>query len=495
MRKFLHGILILSICVAVWPATAAPSRFLMSFLTSPEIAGREAGTPEAERVADTLAARFAQIGLQPAGTNGYFLPFRVEVPRIDSAQTRARFYLEGERDESGSIEAVLGTNLFFFPRHGQSAVLTAPLLDGGYGIVAPEFGREDYTPQSAEGKILLIRIGAPRDSMFMRGSAGFRYSLRPVKARIAEENGALAVIFVQAQEDSTRVEKEVERQHENFDPRPLQLPGTHPMPVLYLDVATGNSLQQKCRDNSGELMADLKLTFAMKESLTLRNVAGILPGSDPEKADEYILVGAHYDHLGRRGDKYYPGADDNASGVVALLSAAEEIATNPPARSILFVCFDGEEKGLLGSKWLVDNLPAIDKVITMVNLDDVGRSPSGHAPMGSPLKIDDSELTVFYSQQSPWIEEALSPVAEKQSLKVAWDPRPVFHEFSDHASFHAKGIPTLFFFSGAHGDYHSPTDTPDKIEWELLDRRAIFLAECLQELGNRDAVFSFESPK
>ncbi|MBU1938054.1 M28 family peptidase [bacterium] len=495
MIKFLRVFLILSLFVAGWSATAAPSQTLMSFLTSPEIAGREAGTPEAERVADTLAARFAQIGLQPAGTNGYFLPFRVEVPRLDSTQTRARFYLEGESDESGYIEAVLGTNLFFFPRHGQSAVLTVPLLDGGFGIVAPEFGREDYTPQSAEGKILLIRIGAPSDSMFMRGSAGFRYSLRPVKARIAEENGALAVIFVQATGDSGRLEKEVEKQRKDFDPRPLQLPGTHPMPVLYLDVVTGERLQRKCRDNSGELVADLKLTFAMGEPLTLRNVAGILPGSDPKKAGEYILVGAHYDHLGRRGNTFYPGADDNASGIVALLSAAEDIAANPPALSVLFVCFDGEEKGLLGSKWLVDNLPAVDKVTVMVNLDDVGRSPSGHAPMGSPLKIDDSELTVFYSQQSPWIEEALNPVAEKQSLKVAWDPRPVFHEFSDHASFHAKGIPALFFFSGAHGDYHSPTDTPDKIEWELLDRRVIFLTECLQELGNRDAVFSFESPE
>jgi Zn-dependent M28 family amino/carboxypeptidase len=250
-------------------------------------------------------------------------------------------------------------------------------------------------------------------------------------------------------------------------------------------------LQREKVDGANDMVASLTIAFTFDEPCSLRNVVGIVPGSDPELAPERIVVGAHYDHLGRRGDVYYPGADDNASGVVALIAVARAVVADPPARSVVFVFFDGEEKGLLGSKWLVEHPPGEGDVVAMINLDGVGRKPSGHIPEGSPLKIDDSELTVFYSSQSPWIEDELSRVAEVQSLDVTFDPRPVFHEFSDHASFHGKGIPTMFCFSGAHGDYNAPTDTPDKIEWDLLNRRADFVAGCVETLGNRAEALSF----
>lgn len=468
-------------------ATSAPSRALMTFLTSPEIGGREAGTPEAARVADTLAALMERAGLKPAASNGYFQSFVAEAPRLDSAHTYAHFYLEGEADESEPLEATLASGLFFFPRHGRTQTITAPIINGGYGIVAPELGREDYAPHIAHGKVLMLFLGAPPDSVFKRGGSGFRYSLSMVKARIARESGARALFLVQADGDSGRLRREIGARERDFDARMLQLPGTQTFPVFYLDTVQGDRLQHSCAASPGQLVASLSIAFTWEEPCTLRNIAGILPGSDPQMAPELILVGAHYDHLGRRGDTYYPGADDNASGVVALMAAAQTTAAGPPGRSVLFVFFDGEEKGLLGSKWLAEHPLGEGEIVAMINLDGVGRKASGHIPAGSPLKIDDSELTVFHSSQAAWIEEELGEVAAVESLNVAWDARPVFHEFSDHASFHAKEIPTLFFFSGFHADYHTPADTPDKIEWALLDRRAQFLAGCVEMLGNRKA--------
>ncbi|MBM3325297.1 MAG: hypothetical protein FJY66_06475, partial [Calditrichaeota bacterium] len=206
-RNLLPLILLLP---AVVSCAAPSSRDLMTFLTSLEIGGREAGTPEAARVADTLAALFARTGLRPAGTDGYFQPFLAEAPRIDSANTRVRFRLEGAEETEGTIEAILGKGLFFFPRHGRTQTIDAPVLFGGYGIVAPELGRQDYVPQEARGKLLVLFLGAPPDSAFLQGSAGFRYSLGPVKTRIAQENGALGVFFVQAEGDVGRLQKEVQ---------------------------------------------------------------------------------------------------------------------------------------------------------------------------------------------------------------------------------------------------------------------------------------------
>jgi hypothetical protein len=463
----------------------------MDFLTSPEIGGREAGTPEAARVADSLAVIFARLGLQGAGTDGYFQPFVAEAPRIDSAHTFVRLYSDNETNQSRSFEASLGNGLFFFPKQGRSQVLEAPVLNGGYGIIAPEFKREDYSPQMAKGKILMLFLGAPNDPAFRQGGAGFRYTISQVKSRLAQENGAVAVLFVQAGGDAGRLQKEIQTRQQDFDPRMLQLPEAQPFPVLYMDSLSGMRMQREYEDNKGSASVSINMAFKMEAPRTLRNVAAMIRESDQEKASEIILIGAHYDHLGRRHGTYYPGADDNASGVVALLEAAEAFATHPLARSLFFVCFDGEEKGLLGSKWLANHPLEGGTVAAMINLDCVGRIASGPVPMGSPIPSDDSQLTVFYSKQAPWIEEELAGIAVAQSLKVAWSPQPVFHEFSDHASFHAKKIPSMFFFGGAHADYHKPTDSPDKIDWNLLGKRIEFLKACLDKLGNQQGRLTF----
>jgi hypothetical protein len=127
----------------------------------------------------------------------------------------------------------------------------------------------------------------------------------------------------------------------------------------------------------------------------------------------------------------------------------------------------------------------------MIDLDGIGRQSTDPAPMGSPMPSDDSQLTVFYSKQAPWIEAELKGVALAESLKVAWNPQPVFHEFSDHAPFHTKKIPSMFFFAGAHADYHKPTDSQDKIDWNLLDKRIEFLRACLEKLGNQQGRLTF----
>jgi hypothetical protein len=474
------ALLALLLCQSISLAAVNPSHELMTFLTSSEIDGREAGTPEAARVADTLAVLLQRAGVRPAGDDGYFQYVVVEAPRVDSAKTRVQFYFGGKE-----TQAALGDGLFFFPRQGRTQILTAPVMLGGYGIVAPEFGREDYEAENAKGKFLVLFLGAPRDSMFLPGSPGFRYTLSPVKTRIAQESGALGVFFVEATGDSGRLQREVRAKQEGYDPKILQLPGTQAFPVLYLDTRYSQQLLGNQGNNEEERTATLTLSFEMAKPCTLRNVVGVVQGTDTELTRDYILAGAHYDHLGRRGETYFPGADDNASGVVALLAVAQATALHPLPRSVIFAFFDGEEKGLLGSKYLANHPPLDAHIQTMLNLDEVGRKPNGPPPMGSPVKIESSELTVFYSSQAPWIQKDLEGIAAQESLKVTWEAYPTFHEFSDHAPFHAKKIPVLFFFDGAYGDSNSSQDTPDKIDWGLLARRAQFVFDCVKALGKR----------
>jgi hypothetical protein len=477
--KIRTGLFVLAFSQSICWAALNPSHELMSFLTSPEIGGREAGTPEAARVADTLAALLQRAGLKPAGDDGYFQYVVVEAPRIDSANTRVRFHFGAQE-----TQATLGEGLFFFPRQGRTQTLSAPVLFGGYGIVVRELGREDYKAEDAKGKFLVLFLGAPRDSMFLPGSPGFRYTLSPVKTRIAQESGALGVFFVEATGDSGRLQREVQAKQEDYDPKILQLPGTQSLPVLYLDSRFSRQLFGN-QENSEERTATLTLGFEMAKPCTLRNVVGLVEGTDRGLRKDCILAGAHYDHLGRRGETYFPGADDNASGVVALLAVAQATALHPLPRSVIFAFFDGEEKGLLGSKYFVNHLTLDAHIQTMLNLDEVGRKSNGPPPMGSPARIENSDLTVFYSSQAPWIEKDLEGIAAQESLKVAWEAYPTFHEFSDHASFHAKKIPVLFFFDGAYGDSNSLEDTPDKIAWGLLDSRAQFVLNCVATLGEQ----------
>jgi len=217
-----------------------------------------------------------------------------------------------------------------------------------------------------------------------------------------------------------------------------------------------------------------------------RNVVAVLPGSDPSLRDQYIVVGAHFDHLGMGGEgsldpdahAVHNGADDNASGVAGVLDIAERLSRGPrPARSVLFIAFTGEEKGLWGSAHFVAD-PTIDlsKAVAMLNLDMVGR-------------LVDNTVTVFGTGTAVEWESVANEVDTTlgQPLKLAFSPDG--YGPSDHASFTAVGIPVLHFFTNTHEDYHRATDDWQKIDGDGIDRIAQVAAGITRRLaGGGDAV-------
>ena len=203
-----------------------------------------------------------------------------------------------------------------------------------------------------------------------------------------------------------------------------------------------------------------------------RNVVALLPGTDPDLSDEMIILGAHYDHLGYGGEgslapgmyEIHNGADDNASGTAALLEVAEQLAETRPARSVLFMGFSGEERGLLGSAYFVrEPTVALENAVAMINLDMVGR-------------VRENTLTVFGLATAPEWEAALNAANERQAEAFNLVLMPDGYGPSDHSSFYGAGMPVLHFFSNTHSEYHRPEDDWETINGTGLDRVAALVS-------------------
>ena len=228
-----------------------------------------------------------------------------------------------------------------------------------------------------------------------------------------------------------------------------------------------------------------------------RNVAALLPGSDPDLKGEVVLLGAHYDHLGERGGVLYPGADDNASGTAMLMEVAERLAAEAnagagPRRSVLFVGFDLEERMLFGSRWFAAHPPAVltggpgpggKSDATMRRLkavfvaDMIGRS------LGD---LDLPTVFVLGSEHAPHFKTVLNRVGAPEGLEAARLGIDLIGTRSDYGPFRDRDVPFLFFSTGEHGDYHRPTDTPDRLDFEKAARVASLIHGVVRTTANDD---------
>jgi hypothetical protein len=210
----------------------------------------------------------------------------------------------------------------------------------------------------------------------------------------------------------------------------------------------------------GGMSAHLEVaTEQSAEEVQARNVAAFLPGSDPILKDQWILIGAHHDHLGSfsgEGDTVFNGADDNASGTAGVLALAWMLAKldPPPARSVVFTTFSAEERGLLGSREMVSSQVQTNSIVLMINLDMIGRNP-------------DQPLRIMGSGSSPEVRRLVEDANRELQLSLSFSDRPEA-AVSDHDPFHRQGIPFLFFFTGMHDDYHGTDDESERISYSRL---------------------------
>jgi hypothetical protein len=446
---------------------AAEARRDVTWLADPARTGRGVGTPGNAAAAEFVAGRMRALGLRPAGAGGGFLqPF--EAPVRASLAGENALALDG-----AGLRVHEDWQPFTFSDDG---VVEGELVWAGYGITAPALGWDDYAGLDVKGKVVLVAAHFPREddpASPFRDPKEFQYGEWRYKVANARDHGAAAVLAVRDDwhhpgEGALPPWKGQVSARAGVVAAQVRLAalGARAGEVRGLAAATG----EHRRPHSGPLGAQVRLAVGLvHERATTSNVLGLWPGEGP-LAGECVVVGAHYDHLGHGGESslapdqvgaVHPGADDNASGVAALLAIARAVvAEGPQPRTLLFAAFTGEELGLLGSSQTVKEPPApcpVDRIQLMVNLDMVGRPRDGKVYVSGAGTAKGLRERV----------EAVAGAAPAPPLRVVWGAGDGYGP-SDHTSFFRKGVPVLFFFTGAHADYHRPTDTADKVDAEGL---------------------------
>lgn len=467
----------------------------VAFLASDDLKGRRAGTPEADRAADWLVTQFKRIGLSPAGANGEWLqPFDF----IDGVDLGPKNRLETGAAAAKKAWAV-GTDFrplaFSAPGAADGEVVFA-----GYGIVSKDLGYDDYQGLDVKDKVVLVlRYGPDGDD---EKSPFSPFAALRFKAAVAREKGAKAMLVAAGPltKDVTDDLVALRTDAAFSDAGIVAMSVRRPVAEALL-AGSSRTLEaaQMAIDEAKKpaSFAAAGSAVALNVDVTPRrartaNVIGLLKGADPAKSAEIVIVGAHYDHLGlggttslaaASGPQIHHGADDNASGVAALLETARDLsakrATLP--RSILFIAFAAEELGTLGSLQFAKN-PTIpwDSVVAMFNMDMVGR-----------LRGD--KLNVQGVGTSPAWKGLVESSNAEAKLKLAlleggFGP-------SDHSPFYAAKKPVLFIFTGAHADYHKPSDTADRIDSEGIARVVKFVEPVVLAVATAPERIAFSEVK
>lgn len=443
---------------------ADPQRYLedIKALTQEKMEGRGDGTKGLVRAEHLLAARYKRLGLEPAGKNGYLQPFTVTT----GAKLKGKNSLIAN---SGNTRQAAALEQEYVPfSFSQSGTVNAPLVFAGYGVTADELGYDDYSGLDVRDKIVLVLRYEPLGfAAKTPDHAPSGHAKLISKAINARNHGAKALIVVNGK---------LPAHEEDVLPRFGSVSGPENVGILCAQVKNsvadawlrnaGKSLHQVHDDiNSVTKPASFSLPESQRVSLSVgiettraivNNVLAYLPG----KTDEYVILGAHYDHLGRGTfdslapsliGQIHPGADDNASGTAGLLELARILSPlkGHLQRGILFASFAGEELGLLGSAaWVKEATKPLDKAVAMLNMDMIGR-------------VKDNKIYVGGVGTGSTFPKILEQAKGSSQLQLELSKSG--YASSDHTSFVVKQIPVLFFFSGLHSDYHKPSDTWEKI--------------------------------
>lgn len=427
----------------------------IGYLASDELEGRLTGWPGEEKSAQYISKRFSDLKLSPISDNGWFQRFDIVKLRLAGGRTAFDATLD---DQVHSFPL----NKEFYPisASANQASVEAGIVYLQFGIQADSLGRNDYKGKDVNGKIAVIMLGSPDERN--PHSAFKAHEDIDLKLRLAVKAGAAAVVFIPSPDTKEKPSGELKRDA-----------ATQSIPVLYAFGWTDYLVNaQKAR-----IVVDITALTAPGH-----NVIGWLPN---KKAKYTVIIGAHHDHLGfgelggsRSGtNEIHNGADDNASGVAAMLDLAQRIRSNKKLRkyNYLFTAYSGEELGLLGSKFFVQHAPLeLDKVAFMINIDMLGR-----------LDPQKKVLMVNGTGTSPQWKTSLAKVpTDTTILKIATTESGLGP--SDHASFYLRDIPVLHFFTGQHEDYHKPSDDADKINYEGMYEANSYIYRLLQASGKGD---------
>ncbi|MEK6333884.1 MAG: M20/M25/M40 family metallo-hydrolase [Acidobacteriota bacterium] len=509
--------------------TASPDRLrqVVEYLASDALEGRRTGTPGANDAAHYIAGEFNRFGLRPgmqmarpARTRGenqsrYLQPFPY-VSQVELGQNNLFYVNPGKADDIAQFRVREDWMPLGFSSN--ASVRGAEFAFAGYGISSAELKYDDYAVSATKDRVAIIFAGTP-DGDNPHGQFARAGEIR-FKVAAARAAGVRALLII-ANEEKLNEDRLSRLSYDNA--------GEAGIPVIVisrrlaakiLGAADGNLADYlkfadarlavpkpdpdglSTRVDPGRryrlpitgLKLDLSTNVTRRESPSF-NVVGILPGSDPKLKDEAVVIGAHYDHLGRGGEgslaaregQIHHGADDNASGVAGLIELARMFSSqNPkPRRTIVFIAFSGEEEGLIGSSYYVNHpVVPLASTVAMINMDMIGRLKDEKLIVGGVGTA--SEWRAMIDQKNTQNLAVASTTGMKGAGRFSLTLNEDGYGPSDHSSFYSKQVPVLFFWTGTHEDYHKPSDSSDKINYQGEARVVSFAANIVRDIDKSD---------
>jgi aminopeptidase YwaD len=514
-------------------------RQVITYLASDALEGRRTGTPGANDAAHYIAGEFNRYGLRPgmqiarpARTRGenqarYLQPFPY-VSSVELGKDNLFQVNPGRADDIAYFQ--VGEDWTPLGFSSNAKIQNAEVVFAGYGISSAELKYDDYTASNCKDRIAIAFAGTP-DGDNPHGQFVSAGQIR-FKAAAARAAGARALLLI-ASEEKLKDDRLSRLSYDNAGEAGIPVVViSRQLAAKILRAPDANLSKFEHAADSRSASAEgtaLRLplkgpTFTIGVDVTRRetpsfNVVGILPGSDPKLKGEAIVIGAHYDHLGRGGagslapreGEIHHGADDNASGVAGLIELARMFSSaNPkPRRTIIFIAFSGEEEGLIGSSYYVNHpIVPLTNTVAMINMDMIGRLKERNLIVGgvgtaqewrSMVDADNSMQSMTVSLNTTRAEASASNtfpivVGANGNPVVTMDPSKQFaltlnedgYGPSDHSSFYSKQVPVLFFWTGTHDDYHKPSDTAAKINYEGEARIVSFVSRVVSDIDKSD---------
>jgi len=498
------------------------------FLAHDLTQGRLVGTPGNALAAEFIKSRFERLGLTPAAPDGsFFQAFNLVVAAIGADNTL-------EISDSDQISTRLQPGQDYYPlRFSASARVKGPLVFAGFGITAPALSYDDYPGDSVKGKIVLILdhepgerdMASPFDGVV---SAEAAVPFRKVLA--AQEKGAIGVLFVADVHNHPGVQNFEASAQAYWPPSPpripqffladyidrIRIPAAQISPALASILIRGTNRTLEDLSRSAEsprpggplAIAGPQVALAAgvnRHIVPDRSIVALLEGSDPQLKQEVVIISAHHDHEGADGNQVFNGADDNASGSVAVIDIAEAYvlaarAGQRPRRSILFAVFGSEERGPLLGSWAYTEHPLrpLDKTVAVLNMDMIGRNmevPIGGGRRFNGLEVQSAEsnnnsVNIIGHSRSPALKAAVEQANKALGLKLKMDldnnPSNLLRR-SDQWPFLQRGVPAIWFHSGLHPDYHTANDRPEKINYEKMEKIARLVHQLSWDLAQQTA--------
>ena len=494
--------------------TAQDLKSLLDVLASKEMEGRETGEPGQRKAADFIASQFKAAGLPGvADRNGYFQKISLQSDNWKDIGLKV-----------GTQEFKNRTDFYAFPAFNESnpKLELKEVVFVGYGIEDPKYS--DYANTDVKGKAVLFYDGEPIDNAgksLITGSE-FRSSWSldwKRKVELAKKKGALMAFIV-----DSNYEEGLKKNRQLVSTRgwkaATSLGDKQPRDFvnsMFISPAVAAAILGKKADKAEDAISALRSgkefkPVKVKAKLEVRldketkflegsNVVGFIEGTDARLKNEYVFVTAHYDHLGMSDSTViYYGADDNASGTSGVIEIARAFAEAKkkgvgPKRSVVCMLVSGEEKGLLGSKFYVDfPLFPLERTIADVNIDMIGRVDNAHIDNPNYIYVIGADrISPTLHEINETANKFYTNLALDYKYNAADDPNH-YYERSDHYNFAERGIPAIFYFNGTHADYHRPTDTADKINFDAMAKRAQLAFYTAWDIANRSTRLTVSIP-